>query len=397
MFETLQATPADPILALMLGFRNDGRSDKIDLGVGIYKDANGQTPVMKAIKLAEQKLHDEQDSKSYVSPSGDIAFCDAIEQLTFGQAIPTERIKAIQTPGGSGALRVLADMLIAANPQATTWVSDPTWPNHLPLLVQAGHKLERYPYYDAERGKVDFDAMHATLSKAKAGDIVLLHGCCHNPTGADLDLTQWQAVADLCRKNGLLPFVDQAYQGFGDGLEQDAAGLRLLAQELPELVVASSSSKNMALYRERAGCALIVADSETAATNTASLAVKAIRANYSMPPDHGAALGRIVLGDDHLKTIWQEELESMRSRMVGLRENFAAALRKRSNSDRFDYIAQQRGMFSRLPLSEEQVTRLRVENGIYMVGDGRFNVAGIPEDSADSIDSLAERIVAVTN
>jgi len=397
MFETLQATPADPILALMLGYRNDERADKIDLGVGIYKDANGQTPVMQAIKLAEKKLHEQQDSKAYVSPSGDSEFCDAIERLTFGQAIPTERIKAIQTPGGSGALRVLADMLIAANPQATTWVSDPTWPNHLPLLTQAGHKIERYPYYNAERGQVDFDVMHTTLSQAKAGDIVLLHGCCHNPTGADLDLNQWQAVADLCRERGLLPFVDQAYQGFGDGLEQDAAGIRLLAQELPEMVVASSSSKNMALYRERAGCALMVAETETAAVNTASLAVKAIRANYSMPPDHGAALGRIVLGDEQLTSIWHEELESMRSRMVGLRENFAAALRKRSNSDRFDYIAKQKGMFSRLPLSEEQVTRLRVENGIYMVGDGRFNVAGIPEDSPDSIDRLAERIVAVSS
>ncbi len=394
MFETLAPSPADPILALMLAFREDQRDSKVDLGVGVYKDAEGQTPVMKAVKMAEERVYQEQQTKTYVSPTGDVDFCHAMESMILGESIPHSRVRSIQTPGGSGALKVLSDLLMAVNPDATTWVSDPTWPNHLPMLARAGHHIERYPYYDAAKGAVDFDATQAMLSSAKVGDIVLLHGCCHNPTGADLDAAQWQAVAALCLEKSLIPFVDLAYQGFGDSLEQDAAGVQILARELPELVIASSCSKNMALYRERTGCALIVGDNETAAVNTASLAVKMIRSNYSMPPDHGAAIGRMVMLDKELHGIWREELESMRLRMAGLREEFAAALRKRSNSERFDYIAEQRGMFSRLPLTEEQVTRLRVEDGIYMVGDGRFNVAGLPQNRADGIDQVAAKIVA---
>ena len=395
MFESLQATAPDPILALMQQFRADERTDKVDLGVGVYRDGDGLTPVLQAVKQAEKRLYDEEQTKSYVSPSGDAAFCEAMEQLVFGQAIPTERIKGIQTPGGSGALRVLSDLLIAVNPAARTWVSDPTWPNHLPMLEQAGHKLERYPYYDAENSQVDFDAMMQTLGKASSGDIVLLHGCCHNPTGADLSVEQWQAVAELCESKGLFPFVDMAYQGFADGLEQDAQGVRILAQQLPEVVVATSCSKNLALYRERTGCALIVANSETAAINSVSKAVSLIRANYSMPPDHGASMTRIIMQDPTLTKLWKDELESMRSRMERLRQEFADALRKRSNSDRFDYIAGQKGMFSRLPLTEAQVDTLRNEYGIYMVGDGRINVAGLPDNSAEAMDQLAAKIVGV--
>lgn len=395
MFESLEATAPDPILALMQQFRVDERTDKVDLGVGVYRDGDGLTPVLKAVKQAEKRLYDEEQTKSYVSPSGDAAFCDAMERLVFGQAIPTERIKGIQTPGGSGALRVLSDLLIAVNPDARTWVSDPTWPNHLPLLEQAGHKLERYPYYDAANSKVDFDAMLQTLGKASSGDVVLLHGCCHNPTGADLSNEQWQAVAGLCEAKGLFPFVDMAYQGFADGLEEDAQGVRILAKQLPEVVVATSCSKNLALYRERTGCALIVANSETAAANSVSKAVSLIRANYSMPPDHGASMTRIIMQDPALEKLWKEELETMRSRMERLRQEFADALRKRSNSDRFDYIAGQKGMFSRLPLTEAQVDTLRNEHGIYMVGDGRINVAGLPDNSAKSMDQLAAKIVGV--
>ena len=395
MFETVQATAPDPILALMMAFREDQRADKIDLGVGVYKDASGNTPVMQAIKLAEQKLHNDQDTKTYVSPTGDVEFCDALENLIFEKSIATERVKAIQTPGGSGALRILSDMLINANPDAQTWVPDPTWPNHIPMLEGAGHSLTYYTYYDAENCRVDFDAMVTALQQAKKGDIVLLHGCCHNPSGADLSTDQWKALAALFSEKGLMPFVDLAYQGFADGLHEDGEGIRILAKALPELVVATSCSKNMALYRERAGCALVVAETEQAAGNTASLLVKFIRQNYSMPPDHGAALSRIVLLDDDLRSTWKEELETMRVRLETLRADFASALRKRSNSDRFDYIAGQKGMFSRLPLLQEHAVTLREQHGIYMVGDGRFNVAGLPGHSEEIMDLLASRIVTV--
>jgi len=395
MFETLEPTQPDPILALMQQFREDNRADKIDLGVGVYKDSQGQTPVLRAIKMAEKQLYDEESTKTYVSPTGDLDFIAAVEKLVLGSTIPTERVRGIQTPGGSGALRVLADLLYSVNPTGKTWVSDPTWPNHLPMLQQARHTLERYPYYDAERCQVDFDAMMQTLEKASSGDNVLLHGCCHNPTGADLSIEQWQAVADLCNKNNLLPFVDMAYQGFGDGLEEDAQGVRLLASKVPEMVIATSCSKNLALYRERTGCALVMAESEEAAANSASKAVSLIRANYSMPPDHGASMTRIIMQNPSLLKEWKEELESMRSRMERLRMDFATALRKRSNSDRFDYITGQKGMFSRLPLTTPQVDRLREEFGIYMVGDGRFNVAGLPDQSEETMDRLAGNIVAV--
>lgn len=395
MFESLEATSPDPILALMQQFRADERDNKVDLGVGVYRDGDGQTPVLRAVKEAEKRLYDEETTKSYVSPSGDAVFCDAMRQLVFGQDIASERVKGIQTPGGSGALRVLSDLLYSVNPDAKTWVSDPTWPNHLPMLTQAGHTLARYPYYDAANSRVDFDAMINTLQGASKGDVVLLHGCCHNPTGADLDADQWNAVADLCESKGLFPFIDMAYQGFADGLEEDAQGIRILAARLPEMVVATSCSKNLALYRERTGCALMLANNETAAANSASRAVSLIRANYSMPPDHGASMTRIILQDPTLTDQWKTELESMRTRMVRLRQEFADALRKRSNSDRFDYIAGQKGMFSRLPLTESQVDVLRNEHGIYMVGDGRINVAGLPDNSAEAMDDLAAKIVGV--
>ena len=395
MFETVKATAPDPILALMMAFREDQRDGKIDLGVGVYKDATGKTPVMQAIKLAEQKLHNDQDTKTYVSPTGDLEFCDAVENLIFQNSVATERVKAIQTPGGSGALRILSDMLISANPDAKTWVPDPTWPNHIPMLEGAGHSLDYYTYYDAQNCRVDFDAMVNALQQAKKGDIVLLHGCCHNPSGADLSTEQWKSLATLFSEKGLKPFVDLAYQGFADGLNEDAEGIHILANALPEMVVATSCSKNMALYRERAGCALVVADNQQAASNTASLLVRFIRQNYSMPPDHGAALSRIVLLDDDLRTTWKEELETMRVRLETLRSDLAGALRKRSNSDRFDYIAAQKGMFSRLPLLEEQTVTLREQHGIYMVGDGRINVAGLPGHSEEVMDQLASRIVAV--
>ncbi|MFK7992708.1 MAG: aromatic amino acid transaminase [Granulosicoccus sp.] len=392
MFEGLPEPKVDAILALMTAFRADERADKIDLGVGIYKDSAGKTPVMRAVKSAERKLVDTQDTKAYVSPLGSAGFCSAMIKQVFGDNADTSRIRAAQSVGGSGALRVLADLMKNIRPDADLWVSDPTWPNHIPLLSASGYELKSYPYYDASTGEVDLDAMLATLSKARSGDIVLLHGCCHNPTGADLTLDQWGQVIDVLKSNDLVPFVDIAYQGFGDGLEEDAAAVRLMAEKLPEMVVAASCSKNLGLYRERVGAAMIVAKDEAEAMRAHGLMSTVIRSNYSMPPDHGANSTEVVLTEESLNEDWRNELEAMRVRMVGLRQAFSDAMRKRSNSERFDYIARQKGMFSRLPLNKTQIDKLRDDYGIYLVGDGRINVAGLPEEG---LDSLADAICNV--
>ena len=392
MFEALPEPKADAILALMTAFRADTREDKMDLGVGIYKDSAGKTPIMRAVKSAEKKLVESQDTKAYVSPLGSAPFCASMIEQVFGKDADTSRIRAAQSVGGSGALRVLADLLKKGRPNADMWVSDPTWPNHVPLLTAAGYTLHTYPYYDAATGSVDLDAMLDGLGKAKPGDIVVLHGCCHNPTGADLTLDQWSKVIDLLKSKDLFPFVDLAYQGFGDGLEEDGASVRLMAEQLPELVVAASCSKNLGLYRERVGAAIVVARDEAEVSRAHGLMGTVIRSNYSMPPDHGANSTEIVLSDSELNDDWREELESMRQRMQRLRLEFSEAMRKRSNSDRFDYIAKQKGMFSRLPLNPAQLERLRAEHGIYIVGDGRINVAGLPEKG---MDVLADKLCSV--
>ncbi|MGQ7846181.1 amino acid aminotransferase [Granulosicoccus sp. 3-233] len=392
MFEALPEPKADAILSLMAAFRADTRPNKMDLGVGIYKDSAGKTPVMRAIKSAETRLLESQDTKAYVSPTGSAPFCAAMIAQVFGKDADTSRIRAAQSVGGSGALRVLADLLKEGRPDAEIWVSDPSWPNHVPLMKAAGYSLQNYPYYDAATGQVRIDDMLATLSKAKSGDIVLLHGCCHNPTGADLSTDEWNRVIDLLLEKDLFPFVDLAYQGFGDGLEEDAAAVRLMASRVPEMVVAASCSKNLGLYRERVGAAMLLGKNEADATRAHGRLGSVIRANYSMPPDHGANTTEIVLSDDGLNNEWREELEAMRQRMVGLRQAFSEALRKRSNSDRFDYIAAQKGMFSRLPLSTAHIDSLREDHAIYIVGDGRINVAGLPEGG---LDKLADAICTV--
>jgi len=392
MFEGLPEPKVDAILALMTAFRADERENKLDLGVGIYKDPAGKTPVMRAVKAAEGRLLDTQDTKAYVSPVGSATFCQAMITQVFGEHADTKRIRAAQSVGGSGALRVLADLLKKGRPNAEMWISDPTWPNHIPLLGAAGYTLHSFPYYDSATGSVDFDAMTSALGKARPGDIVVLHGCCHNPTGADLTLEQWSQLIELLKAKDLFPFVDMAYQGFGDGLEEDASAIRLMADNLPEMVVAASCSKNLGLYRERVGAAMLMAADESEATRAHGLLSTVIRANYSMPPDHGANTTEIVLSDSALNADWREELESMRLRMVGLRQAFSDAMRKRSNSERFDFIAHQKGMFSRLPLDAAQITALRDDHGIYVVGDGRINVAGLPQDG---LDDLADAICTV--
>lgn len=392
MFETLEAAKPDKILALIGMLREDARDNKVDLGVGVYKDETGRTPVMRALRQAEERLLSEQNSKSYLGLAGDTGFNQAMTTLAFGEGFDVSRIRTVQAPGGSGALRILAELLKRAKPDATIWISDPTWPNHVPMMQAARLAIKTYPYFSAETGTVSFEAMVAALETAAPGDIVLLHGCCHNPTGANLDGAQWERIAQLLATRNLFPFIDIAYQGFGDGLEEDAVGLRTVAAHVPEMVVAASCSKNFAVYRDRVGAAMLMARNEKEATIAAGQLMGVARGSYSMPPDHGAAAVRIVLEDAALTADWKSELESMRTRMLDLRVGLADALRLKSNSDRFDFVARHRGMFSRLGLTPEQVARLRTEHAIYMVDDSRINVAGLP---GNRLDEVAAAIVSV--
>lgn len=392
MFEKLQPAPADKILALIGLYRADSRADKVDLGVGVYKDETGATPVMRAVREAEQRLYAEQNTKTYLGLAGDTQFNSAMARMVFGPTADMSRIRAAQAPGGSGALRLVAELLKRTRADATVWVSDPTWPNHIPMMRGAGLQVAEYPYFDAATGGVRFDDMLATLRQAPSGDVVLLHGCCHNPTGANLTAAQWVAIADLLVERQLMPFIDIAYQGFGEGLDADAEGLRIVAAKVPEMVVAASCSKNFAVYRDRVGAAMVLAKDGAQGDVAISNMLSAARAIYSMPPDHGAAAVRIVLEDDALRADWENELNAMRERMLRLRVELADALRLQSNSNRFDFLAQHRGMFSRLGLTPQQVERLRVEHGIYMVDDSRINVAGLPEGK---MTELAKAIVSV--
>jgi aromatic-amino-acid transaminase len=392
MFESLTLAPPDKILSLSVMYRNDPRAEKMDLGVGVYKDATGATTIMQAVREAEKRLYDGQTTKTYVGMGGDDGFNKGMIRLVFADSVSADRLFSCQTAGGSGALRTIAELLKKARPDTTVWLSDPTWANHAPIVHAAGLKTATYPYFDAATGSVRFEAMIEGLKSAKPGDTILLHGCCHNPTGANLTLDQWKIVADLLVERGLFPFVDLAYQGFGDGLDEDAASVRLLAGIVPEMAVASSCSKNFAVYRDRVGAVLLLGKDAEATKIAGSQALSVTRVLYSMPPDHGAAAVRIVLEDPALYEAWKTELEEMRSRMLNLRKGFAEALRQQSNSSRFDFIADHRGMFSRLGITEAQVDALREKFGIYMVGDSRFNVAGLKEDK---LEDLAKAVVSV--
>ncbi|MGR9473541.1 amino acid aminotransferase [Rhizobium leguminosarum] len=392
MFETLTAAPPDKILSLSVLYRNDARPTKMDLGVGVYKDSQGATVIMRAVRDAEKRLYESQTSKTYVGMAGDEGFNKAMLKLVFGEKVDLSRMFACQTAGGSGALRTIADLLVKARPDATVWLSDPTWVNHVPILKAAGLNIATYPYFDPASGTVKAEAMLKGLKQAKAGDIILVHGCCHNPTGANLTIEQWGLVADLLVERDLFPFIDLAYQGFGDGLEADAAAVRLLASKVPEMAVATSCSKNFSVYRDRVGAVILMGRDAESVKIAGSQALATTRVLYSMPPDHAAAAVRLILEDDTLRADWKSELEAMRLRMLNLRKGFAEALRRQSNTSRFDFIADHRGMFSRLGLTEAQVDRLRDEFGIYMVGDSRFNVAGLREDR---LDDLAKAVVSV--
>ena len=391
MLEALKPQPADKILALIQAFKDDPRQGKIDLGVGVYKDATGLTPVMRAVKAAEKRLWEQETTKTYTALAGDPAYAEALSGLILGDVVEAGRISAIATPGGTGAIRQALELIRLARPDATVWLSNPTWPNHPSIIRFLGMKMAEYRYFDEATRGVDFGAMMADLEGVQAGDVVLLHGCCHNPTGANLTLDQWGAVADLLERKAAIPFIDIAYQGFGDGLEADAAGTRLIAQRLPEVLIAASCSKNFGIYRERAGLLMAIAPkAEMRAVVQGNLAFLN-RQNYSFPPDHGARLVTMILTDADLRADWQAELEEVRLSMLGLRRHLADELRKLTNSDRFDFIAHHRGMFSRLGASEAQVETMRRDHGIYMVGDSRLNIAGL---NAETVPVLARAIMA---
>lgn len=395
MFEKISAAPADPILGLADLFRADERPHKINLGIGVYKDETGKTPVLTSVKKAEQYLLENEVSKSYLSIDGLPEFSLRTQELLFGKdndVIMNKRARTAQTPGGTGALRVAADFIAHNTTAKRIWISNPTWPNHRNVFAAVGLEVCDYDYYDATEHKLDFDGMVASLNAAQTGDIVLFHGCCHNPTGIDPTLEQWAQLASLSQQKGWLPLFDFAYQGFANGLDEDAQGLRTFAANHQELLVASSYSKNFGLYNERVGaCTLIAADSAIA--DTAFSQVKAaIRANYSNPPSHGAAVVATILSNDILRGIWEQELTAMRERIQRMRQLFVNTLQEKGAHQDFSFIIQQNGMFSFSGLNKDQVIRLRDEFGIYAVNSGRVNVAGMtPENMAP----LCEAIVAV--
>ena len=376
MFETLTPAKPDPILTIMAAFREDKRSDKIDLSVGVYKDEAGGTPIVSALREAELRLHAQQQTKTYLGPLGDVAFNDLMLTLVFGPKADRARIRTAQTPGGCGALRLLADLVAAARPDATVHIPDPTWVNHEPLLASSGLKLKAYSYFDRVGGGVRFEEMMRDLRAAQPGDVVLLHGCCHNPTGADLDMAQWKQVGALLVERSLFPMVDLAYQGLGFGLEEDAEPVRHLASIVPEMAVAASCSKNFAVYRDRVGAAFILASSAPAADIAGAKLATIGRGMWSMPPDHGAAAVSIVLADAGLRANWKAELDGMRERIQMLRSNLETELARLTNAD-FSFVTRQIGMFSCLPLSEGQAQRLRDDKGVYLLPDGRINIAGL--------------------
>jgi len=392
MFETLKPQPADKILALVQKFKEDPRPQKIDLGVGVYKNAEGVTPVMRAVKAAEHQLWQDETTKSYVGLTGDPAFSDGMIQMVLGDAVPRGAVAAAATPGGTGAVRQAFELARLANPGVRVFVSNPTWPNHVSMLRYLGIEMVPYRYFDAATCGVDFEGMTADLAQAKAGDVVLLHGCCHNPTGANLNTAQWQSVVDLLAKSGATPMIDIAYQGFGDGLEEDAAATRLIAASLPETIIAASCSKNFGIYRERTGLLMAISQDVSKQLVTQGTLAYLNRQNFSFPPDHGARLVTIVLNDPALCADWKAELEQVRLGMLDLRQSLATELQSRAGSDRFGFLAQHRGMFSRLGTTPDMVERLRVEHAIYMVGDSRMNIAGL---NATSVPILAQAIVDV--
>ncbi|MGH8220172.1 MAG: aromatic amino acid transaminase [Steroidobacteraceae bacterium] len=396
MFERLERIPEDSILGLMAAYRADSSPAKVDLGVGVYRDERGETPVPEAVRAAERAMLEGQTTKTYVAAAGNPAFNQAMERLSFGAghaALAAGRVRTIQGVGGCGALRLGAELIRTASPEATIHVSTPTWANHVPLLSGCGLALERYPYYDPATGGVRVEAMLSALDALPAGSAVLLHASCHNPTGADLSERDWRSVLEIVRRGRLLPFIDMAYQGLGAGVEEDAFAIRLFAAELPELLVAVSCSKNFGIYRERAGALHIVTESPQASRAALSQQVRIARQLYSMPPDHGAAIVSRILSDEALSAAWRRELEEMRGRIVELRRQLVRSLAEACPRRDFGFIAAQRGMFSFLGVTPEQVRALRAEHHIYMMEDSRINVAGLRSEKIEYFARAVAQVV----
>ncbi|MFT6169581.1 MAG: aromatic-amino-acid transaminase [Celeribacter sp.] len=377
VFQELQNPLPDVIMQVTENFRADPRANKIDLSVGVYKDAENLSPIMEAVTSAEAWLLENQTSKSYVGTRGNLTFNDLFAQMVLGEGFSKNRTHTLQTPGGVSALRLLLELAADANPKAKVWVSDPTWGNHIPIVKRVGLPCKTYPYYDATSGTVNFAAMCDGLRQIPKGDVILLQACCHNPTGADLSLAQWGVVAEILSETGAVPLVDIAYQGLGNGIEEDAAGLRLLIHKLPEVMIASTCSKSFALYRERTGIALVHSTDPQNMARIAGNMAQLAQANYGMPPDHGAAVVQQVLTDPDLRQSWQTELMKMQTRIHETRHLLAQALRAETNSARFDFLADQQGLFSLLDVTPAQVDRLRSDHAIYIMGNGRCNIAGL--------------------
>ncbi len=392
MFESLEPAAADAILGLIGEHRADPRPEKVDLGVGVYRNEAGETPVMDVVKKAEHRLLGTQTSKAYIGTAGDPEFNAAMQELVFADSASAERLSTIQTPGGSASLRVAAGLLLRANPDAVLWVSDPTWNNHTPLLGGAGLNLKTYPYYDAESNSIRFDEMLDALRAADSGDVVLLHACCHNPSGLDPSEEQWRAIADVIVERKLVPFVDMAYLGFAHDLETDAFSVRHLAGRVPEMLVSTSCSKNFGLYRDRVGTLTMLAVDADSRAIVESQANSFVRTMYSVPPDHGAAVVSIILNDAELRAQWVAELDGMRERLSGMGALLHDALKIKAPDHDFSHLLHSNGMFCFLGVTPEQVNRLKKDFGVYMVGSSRINVAGI---TPGNVDYLASSIAAV--
>jgi aspartate aminotransferase len=397
MFERLDRLPSDSILGLMAAFRADTDPHKVDLGVGVYRNDQGDTPILQAVRKAEQAVLTRQTTKSYVAAAGNPGFNQAMERLVFGAehpALTSGRIRTIESTGGCGALRLGAELIRAASPDSVVHVSTPTWANHIPLLSGCGMKLERYPYFDPTTGGLKFDAMLSTLDKLPPRAVVLLHASCHNPTGADLSESQWRELLELFKSRNLMPFIDMAYQGLGTGIAEDAFGVRLFSAELPEVTVAVSCSKNFGLYRERTGALHVVSEKVDAADAVLTQLVRIARSIYSMPPDHGAAIAYEILDNSGLREMWTDELTSMRKRIQGLRHDVVQRLRKTCPQRDFGFIESQRGMFSYLGITVEQVRELQSRHHVYMTDDSRMNIAGLRRENLDYFAQAVARVLS---
>ena len=398
MFENLKLQSEDKIMALMSLYKADERKEKIDLGVGVYKNNKGQTPIMDAVQKAARILNNTQKTKSYVGLSGNLGFIDNISQLVLADVVPKNQIIGAQAPGGTGAFHQLLLLIRSMEKDKRVWISSPSWPNHAAILNHLGIQFNNYNYFDYDTCEVNFSRMMSDLQKISSGDVLLLHGCCHNPTGANLSLENWTELTKFCEKKNILPLIDLAYQGFGDGINDDVKGVQYMASNLPEVCIGISCSKNFGLYRERVGAALMVVSDKKIHKLVEENLKSFNRVTFSFPPDYGASLVEIILGGNNSQNkelihLWEKELNSMRNGMLELRKLLSDSLRRSTNSSRFDFIERHRGMFSLMGLSVDQVARLRTEFGIYMVGDSRINIAGLNKDQIDYFSSSIASVI----